>query len=195
MPAPSTTGGALMGYPTTVDNGLIIPWYLTHESNAGVSAAGSGTLVTNTTYLVGVYLPVPAIVTNMRIRKGTTSAGNMDLGIFDSSGNRLDHTGVIGAGSTNTDVTHALSGGNLSLSPGRYYLALWIDNNTDVYYRVNTGNVNTSWAEILVGAAVNGTGATNTTTGLLSTFTAMTGTTVTGALIVSMMALLSGGHA
>jgi hypothetical protein len=184
-----------MGYPASVDNGLIIPWYLAHESNAGVTASGTGALVTNTTYLMGVWLPTPAIVTNMRVRKGATSAGNMDLGIYDSSGNRLDHTGVVAAGSANTDVTTALSNGNLSLSPGRYYLALWVDNNSDLYYRINTGSNNKSWAEILVGSAVNGTGATNTTTGLLSTFTAMTGTTNTGALIVSMMALLSGGHA
>lgn len=172
-----------------------MPWYLAHEANAGVSASGSGALVTNTTYLTGVWLPVPATVTNMRIRHGTTSAGHLDMGIFDASGNRLDHTGVIAATGTSTDQTAALSGGNLALAAGRYYLALWVDNNTDVYYRVNTGNVSTSWAEILVGTAVNGTGATNTTQGLLANFTAMTGTTVTGALIISMMALLSGGHA
>src|SRR6266702_4094503 len=70
------------------------PWYLAHESNAGVTASGSAALVTNTTYLVGVWLPVPATVTNLRVRHSGTSAGNLDMGIYDASGNRLDHTGV-----------------------------------------------------------------------------------------------------
>lgn len=175
-----------MPYPNTVDSGGIAPWYLAHEFNADATSAGAGALTANTTYLVGVYLPVYAVIANMRVRHSTTSAGNLDMGIYDSGGTLLDHTGSVAASSASTVQNTNLSNGNLALAPGRYYLALWVDNSTDTYYKVSLSAVNTAFGNAKTGTNTN-------SGGLLSSFTAMGGTsTSTGILVLGLMGIISG---
>lgn len=163
------------------------PWSLEHSANGGIINGGNGVLVANTTYLVGVNVPVGVVVTNMRTRHSGVSAGNLDMGIYDSAGNRIDHTGVTAVSAINTVQSIALSGGNLPLSPGRYYLALWVDNSTDTYYRESTGTTNQAWGNFLSGVSTNAGG-------LLATFAAMGGTTA-AASFVGIMATIAGGMA
>ncbi len=169
-----------MGYASTVDTGQVTPWSLTHPALAAAPSATSPVaLVLNTTYLVPVELYADCILTAIRVAHAATSAGNVDLGIYDSSGNRLDHSGVASANTfASKSQQLSLSNGNLSLSKGRYYLALWVDNATDTYYMLTMTNTNLepALANALNGTNPNGTGSTNTATGLLATTTAMGGT-------------------
>lgn len=131
-----------MGYPSTVDIGGPTPLALPYwgDLNAGGNSAGGS----NTVYLIGVTLPGPAVLTSVRVRFGTGGSGHYDTGIYDatgtngSAGNLLAH-----AASTNTSLATATGVqtpafiSNVTLSPGRYWLALWIDNATDTINRVN----------------------------------------------------------
>jgi hypothetical protein len=101
----------------------------------------------NTAYLVGVVLYVQSTLTNIRCRFGTGGAGHYDVGIYDASGSNNQPGNLLAhAASSNTALatatgvqTPALIGGNLSLPPGRYWLALWVDNATDTINR-QSGN-------------------------------------------------------
>jgi hypothetical protein len=78
-------------------------------------------------YFTAVVLYAPVVVTQMRCYVTAASpTGNIDLGIYDATGsnaapnNLLGHTGAIAA--TTATFTQSLTS-NLSLSPGRYWLA------------------------------------------------------------------------
>jgi hypothetical protein len=145
MPAPNTTGGALMGYPASVDNGLILPEALYDgEVAAGVSTAP----VATTAYLVAVKLTAPATLTGIRVRFGVGGTGHYDVGIYDATGangapnNLLAHAAAVASSliTSTATLTPALIGGNLVLSPGNYWLAVWCENAADTIFRVTAGN-------------------------------------------------------
>jgi hypothetical protein len=125
MPAPSTTGGNLMGYPASVDNGLIAPFTLEAPDVSVLSASIS--IAAGAAYLNAVILYSPVTVTQMRcdITNGSPT-GNIDMGIYDATGanglpgNLLGHTGAVAA--TTGMFTQNLTA-NLPLGPGRYWLA------------------------------------------------------------------------
>jgi len=139
-----------MGYPSSVDTGQIIPAALYDGEIA--SQATATALVANTAYLVGVTLNVNAVLTGIRVRCDAGGNGHYDVGIYDASGtngapgNLLAHAAATAtslatsAGANN--LTPALIGGNLSLAPGRYWLALWCDNATDTWQKVASSNGN-----------------------------------------------------
>ena len=81
------------------------------------------------------------------------AAGNLFLAIYDSVDeapkNRLGVTVDTPASGINQKQLIALSGGNLQLNPGLYFLALHVDNNTDTYWSnveswniINPSNIN-----------------------------------------------------
>ena len=121
-------------------------------------ANGAGTLTANQVYLLAVVVRVTETITGMRWHMTATATGHTDLGIYNSSGALIDHTGATAnvAGST---MTQALSNGNLSLSPGLYYIALTNDNGTDTYSKGSS---------LTAPGAVSGARqATNAATGVL----------------------------
>lgn len=142
MPNPSNIGGGLMGYPTSVDTGIIQPLTL-HDYDLG--SGGSAALTANTAYLVGCTIYAPVTLTGIRIRCASGGSGHYDVGLYDSTGtNRAPGNLLTHAASTATSLatstatlTPALIGGNITLSPGNYWLALWVDNATDTFVRVS----------------------------------------------------------
>lgn len=136
MPYPSTIGGALMGYPSTVDTGQTIPWALLPDDHETWSTNTTG-LSTNNTYIVATTLTANVTLTAFRFRCIAGGNGNYDAGIYDSSGNRLAHSGSTATSSATITATLATA---LLLSPGRYYLALWVDNATDTFRATSVSN-------------------------------------------------------
>jgi len=90
-----------------------------NSSNFAAVVAGSA-------YFQLIKLDAPVTVTNMRCYFNGSPTGNIDLGIYDSSGtnggpnNLLGHTGINVAATSM--FTKALSA-NLALAPGNYWLA------------------------------------------------------------------------
>jgi len=125
-----------MGYPSTVDTGQIQPTALYQ-----VSPAVWSTLVfptANQAYFVPMLpLLVSATLTGIRVRFNPGGNGHYDVGIYSDNngapGTLLAHAAAtVTSLATSTGVlTPSLIGGNLALSPGVYWLALWIDNATD----------------------------------------------------------------
>lgn len=113
-----------------------------------LASNSSGAGVANTAYLVAVRLPVPATLTNVRVRFQAGGTGHYDVGIYDASGtNGAPGTLLAHAASTSTSLatatgvqTPALIGGNLALAAGNYWLALWVDNATDTFVKASGNN-------------------------------------------------------
>jgi len=108
-----------------------------------ICTTSSSAVTANTVYFIGTSLYAPATLTGIRVRFSTGGNGHYDIGIYDATGtngapgNLLAH-----AAATNTSLvtssatlTPAFINGNLALSPGRYWLALWVDNSTDAVNR------------------------------------------------------------
>lgn len=79
--------------------------------------------------LIGEY----CIAYKLVVGAGSTSAGNFDAGIYDSSGNRLVSIGATAKGSA---TEHVLNITDTVLGPGLYYLAMSADG-TNNYSMVN----------------------------------------------------------
>lgn len=111
------------------------PWALYDGDPA--QASNNGVLVANTCYLAGATLNAPAVLTGIRARFGAGGNGHYDLGIYDSNGNLITHSGS--TASATGVATYTLATPQV-LSPGRYWLAFWIDNATDTVERVTSQN-------------------------------------------------------
>jgi hypothetical protein len=125
MPYPNTTGGGLMGYPSSVDTGQVQPFVLEEPD---VTVMSGNALTLGVGYFTAIVLYAPVVVTQMRCYITAASpTGNVDMGIYDATGtnsapnNLLGHTGAIAA--VTTTFTQNLTA-NLSLAPGRYWLAV-----------------------------------------------------------------------
>lgn len=116
---------------------LPTPWALLPDDREAWSSATSAILTANATYIQAARLDIGATLTGFRTRFTAGTAGNYDVGLYDASGNRLTHTGII---ATATGIQTANLGTALPLSPGRYYLAFWIDNATDTVRQSSTAN-------------------------------------------------------
>jgi hypothetical protein len=126
-----------MPYPSSVDANQIPETYLGSDAAEASAGGTTNTLTANQVYLIAVKVNGQTTVTGMRVHVGSTATGHTDMGIYDSNGNRLDHTGAV-TNTASTTMTNALSNGNLILSPGIYYLAFTNDNGTDTYSRATT---------------------------------------------------------
>lgn len=76
----------------------------------------------------------PWTVRRIGVRNGTAVSGNLDVGVYDSEGNRL-----VSSGSTaqaGTSATQWLDVTDTTLLPGLYYLALALDNVTGTFVRL-----------------------------------------------------------
>jgi hypothetical protein len=110
-------------------------------SDPAIDSAGNNAATANMAYFV--FLPpvvAPCVITAIRVRFNPGGTGHYDLGIYaDNSGvpgARLAHiatsaTSTVTAGGI---LSPTLSGGNITVAPGRYWLAYWVDNITDKAY-------------------------------------------------------------
>lgn len=82
----------------------------------------------NTAIFIPFGIAAPIVVEKMFIHNGATVSGNVDVGIYDESGNRLVSSGSTAQAGVSAlqvfDVT------NTNLYPGRYFLAVTFDNTT-----------------------------------------------------------------
>lgn len=147
-----------MGYPSTVDTGLVTPLVLT--SDAVLTGGSSAALTANTVYVLKYALTVPVLITAMRWKATATAAGNVNLGIYDSTGAILGSTGSVANTAATTNANANLTA-NLSLSPGNYYLAFTVGNNSDTFTRSN--NLGSAGSPLIAAytAANNSTGTTS----------------------------------
>ncbi len=142
MPQPPTTGGGLMSFPSTVDTGGVVPQMLTPDAGDAANF-GTGALTAGVAYFSAVSVFSPVTVIKMRCQLSGAPTGNIDMGIFDSTGtnggpgNMLAHTGAILSA---TGVFTQNLTANLALSPGLYWLA-WLDTVADTVFRVAATNI------------------------------------------------------
>lgn len=74
-------------------------------------------------------------VRKLFIHNGATASGNVDVGIYDGSGTRKVSSGS--TAQTGTSVIQEFDVADTALTPGRYYLAYALDNNTGTFVRWN----------------------------------------------------------
>lgn len=98
-----------------------------------VGAPVSGTLTANTAVFVPFRLPGPTTVTKLWVVNGSAVSGNIDVGIYDESGNRLGSKGS--TAQVGTEALQEFDITDISLPVGRYYLAVVLDNGTGTLYR------------------------------------------------------------
>lgn len=185
MPLPSTVTNN-MGYPTTVDTGQVQPWII--EGYSFIPQNSSGTLTpANSVWTFSFEVTANITVTAMRWRMGATATGNSDLGIYDSGGNLLGHTGSV-ANTASVDCTANLTA-NLTLAPGRYYMAITNGNTTDTYNRL----VNETAGTPLIHRA--GVAANTSTGGITPSLPSTLGAISATPNYVTCSAIVSGGIA
>jgi len=100
-------------------------------------AAGTAWPVAKLAFFMPITLYDTVTVQRILVLIGPTSSGNLDVGIYDESGNKK-----VNAGTTVVGVANAVQSITLTattLAPGRYYLAIVVDNATATISSV--GNV------------------------------------------------------
>jgi len=112
-------------------------WILGSDALETGAGGATGVAAANQVYLVAVTVRGTTTISAMRTHVGSTATGHTDMGIYDVNGNLLTHTGAV-LNVASAANTNALSGGNYTLSPGNYYIAMCCDNSTDTYSRMNT---------------------------------------------------------
>ncbi len=93
------------------------------------AAGGTAWPSANLAIFIPIRPVVPITITKLAVGAGATASGNFDVGIYDRSGNRLEHAGVTAKGAS---VIHVLDITDTRIGPGLYYLGL-AANGTDSY--------------------------------------------------------------
>lgn len=120
-------GSSLGFYPQMTED-----FITTADAVTGCGCEWNNTWNSSSTNLVlnqGIFVPVIVPTTfplNAIFMLGQDADGNMDMGVYDTSGTRIVSTGS--TANANSVVSPSIS--SSSLSPGQYYLAWSSDNNT-----------------------------------------------------------------
>ena len=158
------------------------PWIIDMLGVTG--PASSHVLTANRVYMWGFELYASCTITAMRWYMAATVTGTTDIGIYDSAGNLLGHTGATANVAALDNSANLIAA--LALSPGRYYMALCCSNATDTYESAGLQDGTTPAVTRLVRAVNSGTGGVLPST---------TGGTTTLNLAPVMAAVVSGGIA
>lgn len=108
------------------------PWIV--GDNADVTQDQANNRAVNTCYFSPIVVYATVTITSMRTQVGTAGNGHLQMGIYDANGNLLASTA---SAATVTGIMTLALTSSLSIGPGRYYLALWIDNATDSTFSAN----------------------------------------------------------
>jgi hypothetical protein len=132
MPAPTTTGGGLMGYPSTVDAGGVPPSIISNDTSAYVGAV-TKTETINTVNLWAFEIYATTVILGGSWYMGATVGGTSNMGIYTIGG-------AIVPGSDSGAITNLVSQLNsftyatpVVLSPGQYLMGIASSNGTDTY--------------------------------------------------------------
>ena len=123
---------AMGGLPSSAGRAV----YGTQSQLLGASRAQTASVAwpsANLAIFVPVLLGERCIAYKMVVGAGSTAAGNFDVGIYDSGGNRLVSSGATAKGAS---VEHVADITDTVLGPGLYYLAMAADG-TNNYSMVN----------------------------------------------------------
>jgi len=122
-----------MGYPSSVDNGLVTPQYLGVDM-AAMNGAQNQTVAQNTVFLYEVEIQAPVAVTGFRYRAANAATGHVNGAIYTATGTLVpgSDTGQIANSSTTTNVVFTYAN-PVYLSPGIYFLAFASDSTTDTF--------------------------------------------------------------
>lgn len=96
------------------------------------------TTVANTAYTLAITVPVACTITKVAVYIGVSS-GNIDVGIYNSSGTRLGSSGSVASPGTGSRLISLSS--SVDLTPGFYYLAVAANNATISLGRYSTDNL------------------------------------------------------
>lgn len=103
--------------------------------SGGATPSSAAWPAANDALFVPLYLCQPVVVTRLYSVNGSTVSGNIDMGIYAEDGAR-----IASIGSTAQSGSTALQFFNITdtpLAPGRYYLAVALDNTTGTLFRSN----------------------------------------------------------
>lgn len=113
--------------PGTLDVFLSAGAISTGQSMLGMTTGNSSNIAwasANLAVFVPVRIPYPVTVYKIAVGAGSTAAGNFDVGIYDSSGNRLVSSGATAKGAS---TEHIIDVTDTVIGPGLFYLALAAD--------------------------------------------------------------------
>jgi len=96
------------------------------------------TTVANTAYTLAITVPVACTITKVAVYIGVSS-GNIDVGIYNSSGTRLGSSGSVASPGVGSQLISLSS--SVALTPGFYYLAVAANNATISLGRYSTDNL------------------------------------------------------
>lgn len=113
------------------------PPFIGDNSAAPNSAANVGS--SNRAWYKAINVDNYVTVTGIRIGVAATS-GNIDVGLYDSGGNKLASSGSVACPSANTKATVSFTA-SVNIAPGTYYLAIVADNTTATFVRAGTDTI------------------------------------------------------
>jgi hypothetical protein len=111
------------------------------ETSAYSGGSGPGSAAfpaSNDAIFVPLYLSQATLIKRLFSSNGTSVSGNIDVGIYTENGARITSSGSTAQSGTSTlqffDIT------DIVLGPGRYYLAVAMDNTTGTLLRWSTSS-------------------------------------------------------
>ena len=131
---------------------VITPWSscaIGGELFANGATLGGATSVTWPVASTALFYPfsvaTPFTATKIMWANGAAVSGNVDAGVYDSTGVRVGAIGSTAQAGVSATQSATLS---LVLNVGTYYLALVLDNTTGTFMRRGPGIGVTGWAQI-----------------------------------------------
>lgn len=111
---------------------------IVHAALGGGATPASATFpAANDAIFVPVTIEQTVLIKRLFSLNGATASGNIDVGIYSDSGGR-----IVSAGSTaqaGTSIPQFFDITDIVITPGRYYLAVAMNNTTGTLFRASTG--------------------------------------------------------
>lgn len=115
------------------------------EANGGGGVSSGVVFIANEAMFYPFTIDEPRTYAVVIWANGAVVSGNVDAGVYDADGQKKFTTGSTAQSGTTTTQIVTL-GSTQTLQPGRYYLAIVMDNTTGQFVLVNPGTINTRGA-------------------------------------------------
>lgn len=111
---------------------------VTHGSlGGGATPASAAFPASNDAIFIPVYLQNTVLIQRLFSINGATASGNIDVGIYSEDGARIVSSGSTAQAGTSSPQFYNIT--DVTLGPGRYYLAVAMNNTTGTLFRASTG--------------------------------------------------------